>query len=133
MPFKPNYNQRRTERRRAQQQKGEEKQRRREEKAAQRKAARDETPPTTDDPANSELGNIMGRSKQLPDKGFVLFDVIYEDGTLSSNRKIAVAELDPIDADASARAIIEAQDRKIAVMSGRPRGPVKEITRSTAH
>lgn len=132
MPFKPNYNQRRAERRRAQQQKGEEKQRRREEKAAQRKVAQGEAPPATDDPGNSELGNIMGRNKQLPETGFVLFDVIYGDGTRSSNRKVAVAALDPLDADASARAIIEAQDRKISAMSGQSRGPVKAITRSAA-
>ena len=58
--------------------------------------------------------------------------MVYEDGTLSSNRKVAVAELDSLDQDGSARAVIEAQDRKIAAMSGRERGPIKSIGRSAA-
>jgi hypothetical protein len=74
----------------------------------------------------------MARKKQPLESGFVLFDVIYEDGTRSSNRKVATAEIDKLDADASARAIIEAQDRKISEMSGRPRGPIKSISRSAA-
>jgi hypothetical protein len=74
----------------------------------------------------------MARKKRPLESEFVLFDVIYEDGTRSSNRKVATAELDKLDADASARAIIEAQDRKISEMSGRPRGPIKAITRSVA-
>jgi hypothetical protein len=45
----------------------------------------------------------------------------------SSNRKVATADLDKVDADASARAIIEAQDRKISQMSGRPRRAIKAI------
>ena len=74
----------------------------------------------------------MARRKRPVESEFVLFDVIYEDGTRSSNRKVATAELDKVDADASARAIIEAQDRKISQMSGRPRAPIKAITRSAA-
>ena len=72
----------------------------------------------------------MARKKQPRADGFLLFDVVYEDGTRSSNRKVAVAELDPLDADdTSARAIIEAQDRKIAAISGRARGPIRSIER----
>ena len=62
--------------------------------------------------------------------GFVLFDVIYQDGTQSSNRKVALAELVGLDGDAPAKAIIEAQDRAIEEQSGRPRGPIKTIKRS---
>lgn len=72
----------------------------------------------------------MARKKPPVDTGLVSFDVIYEDGTRSSNRRIAAAELDPLDSDASARTIIEAQDRKIAEMSGRPRPPIKSVVRS---
>jgi hypothetical protein len=32
----------------------------------------------------------MGRSKQKVQRGFVLFDVFYEDGTRTSNRKARV-------------------------------------------
>jgi hypothetical protein len=74
----------------------------------------------------------MARRKRPVESEFVLFDVIYEDGTRSSNRKVATAELDKVDADASARAIIEAQDRKISEMSGRPGRPIKTIRRSAA-
>ena len=49
----------------------------------------------------------MARKKPL-EKCLVLFDVIYEDGTRSSNRKVATADRDTLDADALARAIIEA-------------------------
>jgi len=74
----------------------------------------------------------MARKKQTGGDGFVLFDVVYTDGTLSSNRKVAATELDVLDPDASALAVIEAQDRKIAAMSGRSRSPVKSIGRSAS-
>jgi hypothetical protein len=61
---------------------------------------------------------------------FVLFDVLYEDGTQSSNRKVPGSELDDIDGDLLAKPYIEVQDRKIAQMSGRPRTPIKSVTRS---
>jgi len=71
----------------------------------------------------------MARKKPT-DNAFVLFDIIYQDGSLSSNRRIASSELLGPDGDDPARAIIEAQDRKVAEMSGRPRGPIKTIARS---
>jgi hypothetical protein len=61
---------------------------------------------------------------------FVLFDVFYEDGTQTSNRKVPGLELDGIDGDQAAMPYIEAQDRKIAEMSGKPRGPIKSVTRA---
>jgi hypothetical protein len=72
----------------------------------------------------------MARSSKIVDTGFLFFDVLYEDGTRTSNRRVAATELDPIDGDKSAPAVIEAQDRKIAEMSGRPRAAVKSVTRS---
>jgi hypothetical protein len=74
----------------------------------------------------------MARKRPSVESEFVLFDVTYEDGTRSSNRRIARAELDALDPDASARAIIEGQDQKIAALSGRSRGPIKAIMRSAA-
>jgi hypothetical protein len=68
--------------------------------------------------------------KKATDNTYVLFDVYYQDGSQTSNRKIASAELLGLDGDEPARALIEAQDRKIAEMSGRPRGPIKSIVRS---
>jgi hypothetical protein len=72
----------------------------------------------------------MARKSQPVPDGFILFDVVYVDGTLSSNRRVARAKLDQFDTDASAQAAIEAQDRKIAEMSGRPPVLIKSITRS---
>jgi hypothetical protein len=70
----------------------------------------------------------MARKKPV-DGEFVMFNVVYQDGTLSSNRKIPRQEIDQFEPDASAKAIIEAQDRKIAALSGRPRGPIKSISK----
>jgi hypothetical protein len=60
---------------------------------------------------------------------FVLFDVLYEDGTRTSNRKVPGSELDDIDGDLLAKPYIEAEDQKIGELSGRPRAPVKSVTR----
>jgi hypothetical protein len=61
---------------------------------------------------------------------FVMFDVVYQDGTRSSNRKVPATALAGLDGDEPARAIVEAQDREIAAASGRPRSDVKSIARS---
>ena len=72
----------------------------------------------------------MGRPKQKVQSGFVLFDVYYEDGTRTSNRKVPATELGGLDGDAPARAFVEMQDRMIGEMSGMPRGRIKTILRS---
>jgi hypothetical protein len=68
--------------------------------------------------------------KKPSNNDFISFDVIYEDGTRSSNRRIAASELNELDGDDQVKAIIEAQDRKIANLSGKPRGPIKSISRT---
>ena len=60
---------------------------------------------------------------------FILFDVLYEDGTRTSNRKVPGLELGGVDGDLPAKTYIEAQDRQIAEVSGRPRSPIKSLTR----
>lgn len=60
----------------------------------------------------------------------MLFDVIYEDGAQTSNRKVPATELGGLDGDAPARTIVEMQDRKIAEASGSSRGRIKSIVRS---
>jgi hypothetical protein len=60
----------------------------------------------------------------------VLFDVLYEDGTQLSNRRVPASLLGGLDGDEPARAIIEAEDRKIGQLSGRARGKIKSVTRS---
>jgi hypothetical protein len=61
---------------------------------------------------------------------FTLFDVVYEDGSQRSNRRVPSAVLGGLDGDAPARAIIEEQDRLIAEKSGIPAPAVKSIRRS---
>jgi hypothetical protein len=68
--------------------------------------------------------------KSRASTGVVMFDVVYEDGTRSSNRKVAASALAGLDGDEPARGIIEAQDREIAAASGRPRSDVRSILRS---
>lgn len=74
----------------------------------------------------------MARQKPTARPDFVLFDVLYADGTLTSNRKVPSSALGGLEGDAPARAIIEAQDREIAERSGRPRAPIRSIARAAA-
>ena len=51
---------------------------------------------------------MMGKKKVKAIEGFVMFDVVYEDGTRSSRRKVAAAEV----AERSARDHADDQHRK---------------------
>jgi hypothetical protein len=72
----------------------------------------------------------MGRQKPTAQAEFVLFDVVYEDGRITSNRKVPGSVLGGVDGDAAARIMLEAQDREIAERSGRPRSRIKSVTRA---
>jgi len=72
----------------------------------------------------------MARKKEPGPAGFVLFDIVYEDGTLSSNRKVPASEVGGLDGDLPAKTFIEEQDRVVGEKSGRPRGRIKSIARS---
>jgi hypothetical protein len=61
---------------------------------------------------------------------YVLFDVVYEDGTQRSNRRVPSAALGGLDGDEPAKAIIEAQDREIAEKSGLPPSRIKGLRRT---
>ena len=75
----------------------------------------------------------MSRKKpKTKDSPLLSFDIVYEDGSRSSNRKVQSDELDLTDELASAKAILEAQDRKISQLSGRPRPAIKSLMRSNA-
>jgi hypothetical protein len=74
----------------------------------------------------------MARQKPTARPDFVLFNVVYEDGTQTSNRKVPSSLLDGLEGDEPARAHIEAQDREIAERSGRSRAPIKSIERAGA-
>jgi hypothetical protein len=71
----------------------------------------------------------MARKKPTAKAEFILFNVTYQDGTLSSNRRVPGSLLGGLDGDAPAKAFIESQDREIAERSGSPRGPIKTIKR----
>jgi hypothetical protein len=61
---------------------------------------------------------------------FVMFDVIYEDGSQRSNRKVDANILGGLDGDEPAKAAIEEQDRAISEKSGMPPLAIKTIKRS---
>jgi hypothetical protein len=63
---------------------------------------------------------------------FVMFDVLYEDGTRCSNRKVPRALLGGIDGDEPARGFIIEQDREIAERRGLPPERIKSLCRSDA-
>jgi hypothetical protein len=77
------------------------------------------------------------RRKTMPRKPglnseFVMFDVVYEDGTQRSNRKVPRALTGGIDGDKPAHGFLIEQDREIAEKSGSPPAKIKSITRSGA-
>jgi hypothetical protein len=72
----------------------------------------------------------MARKKERADTSVVLFDVVYEDGSRASNRKVPGAALGGFDGDAPALTVIMDQDRKIADLSGKPARKIKTLVRS---
>ena len=61
---------------------------------------------------------------------YVMFDVIYEDGSQRSNRKVDSSLLGGLDGDEPAREAIMEQDRAISEKSGLPPLAIKTIRRS---
>jgi len=74
---------------------------------------------------------VRGRKKPHGTENFILFDVVYQDGTRSSRRRIPSTHVGGLDGDKAVAALIEEQDRKIAEMSGVRRSPVKTFVRSS--
>ena len=77
---------------------------------------------------------MAGRKKRSSKPVAQLFNVVYEDGTLSSNRRIPGELLvDPFgteDIMDLAQQAIEKQDAEVAERSGIPKPSIKEITRA---
>ena len=63
---------------------------------------------------------------------FDMFDVVYEDGSQRSNRKVPRTLTGGIDGDRPAHEFLIEQDRDIAEKSGRPPLRIKTITRAGA-
>ena len=73
----------------------------------------------------------MARKKSKPiESGYALFDVLYEDGSRRSNRRVPRNILGGLDGDEPARTAIEEQDNAIAEKAGRPPIPIKKIMRA---
>ena len=66
----------------------------------------------------------MARKKPAAKAEFVLFNVTYEDGTVTSNRRVPGDVLGGLDGDEPARNVIEEQDREIEERSGKSRGQI---------
>ena len=64
-----------------------------------------------------------------PKGEFVFFDVVYEDGSQRSNRRVPAALLGGLEKDEPARGYIIEQDREIAEKSGRAPLAIKSIAR----
>jgi hypothetical protein len=75
----------------------------------------------------SDMANKPGTK---PKNEFVFFDVVYEDGSQRSNRRVPAELLGGLDKDEPARAFITEQDREIAEKSGRPALAIKSISRA---
>jgi hypothetical protein len=67
-----------------------------------------------------------------PKSEFVFFDVVYEDGSQRSNRRVPAELLGGLAKDEPARGFIIEQDREIAEKSGRTPLPIKSIRRAGA-
>ena len=67
-----------------------------------------------------------------PKNEYVFFDVVYEDGSQRSNRRVPAELLGGLDKDEPARGFFIEQDREIAEKSGRAPLDIKSITRTGA-
>ena len=71
------------------------------------------------------------RIKSRPqERGFILFDVVFEDGSRASNRRVPAEILGGLDGDEPARQIIAEQEEEIARKAGRPGREILSLTRS---
>ncbi len=69
----------------------------------------------------------MAKMKPKGRNEFALFNVMYEDGSQTSNRKVPGEVLADFNPDQAIEAFLMAQDEEIAERSGKPRGPIKSI------
>ena len=64
-----------------------------------------------------------------PKGEFAFFNVVYEDGSQRSNRRVPAELLGGLDGDEPARGYIIEQDREIAEKAGKPVIEIKSISR----
>ncbi|MGE5515639.1 MAG: hypothetical protein ACM31D_07420 [Bacteroidota bacterium] len=78
------------------------------------------------------MGRSSSNRKPKAESEFVLFDVLYEDGSKRSNRRVPGVLLGGEDGDAPALTLLEEEDRKLGEISGHPRPAIKAVSRSSA-
>ena len=72
----------------------------------------------------------MGKKDRRREQGeFALFDVIYEDGRLTSRRRVPMEVVQGFDGEQAAWGAIRDQDNSIAEKAGTSRGQIKSVTR----
>lgn len=77
--------------------------------------------------APKEIAPVAKKPNPKPES--VLFNVVYDDGSLSSNRRVPANLLKELDSKELIQAFIEQQDREISERSGRPRAPIDRVER----
>jgi hypothetical protein len=75
------------------------------------------------------MADMAKRPGSNPKNEWAFFDVIYEDGSQRSNRRVPLDLLGGFDKDEPARGFIIEQDREIAEKSGKPPLAIKSISR----
>jgi hypothetical protein len=83
-----------------------------------------------------DIGALIAHKPRMPKKPgtnpkgeFAFFDVVYEDGSQRSNRRVPSELLGGLEGDEPARGFIIEQDREIAEKAGRPVLAIKSIER----
>jgi hypothetical protein len=64
------------------------------------------------------------------DRDSILFDLVFEDGSRASNRRLPMELLGGLDGDQPARDLIEQQEAEIAEKAGRPPRGIQTLTRT---
>jgi hypothetical protein len=91
---------------------------------------RENHPISFDSGARIDDKPIMPKKPGTNPKGeFAFFNVVYEDDSIRSNRRVPAELLGGLDGDEPARAYILEQDREIAEKSGRTPLEIKSISR----
>jgi hypothetical protein len=74
----------------------------------------------------------MAKMKPKTRHEFALFNVEYEDGSQTSNRKVPGEVIADFRGDDAILEFLASQDQEIAEKSGKPRGPIKTFERVKA-
>jgi hypothetical protein len=81
------------------------------------------------DPAIEDKPPMPKKPGTNPKGEFAFFNVVYEDDTVRSNRRVPSELLGGLEGDEPARGYIMEQDREISEKSGRPPLAIKSLSR----